>query len=164
MRMLTVSLVALLLIAGGICAVVPYHAPRTPVISPSLNNVGAQPVSVWVYFTDRGFNTDQEFEAALDHAENQLLPNARWRRSKVKTGRLVSYVDLAVKQEFVQQVLATGATKRVVSRYLNAVSVDATIDQIRELSQLTFVKAIDPVAKGRRPEPEIVPSEGLGNP
>ncbi len=163
MRLLTVSLVALLLIAGGVCAVVPYHAPRTPVISPSLNDVGSQPVSVWVYFTNRGFNTDQEFEAALEHAENQLLPNARWRRSKVKIGRLVSYVDLPVNQEFVRQVLATSVKKRVVSRYLNAVSVDATVDQIREISQLSFVRAIDPVAKGRRPEPEIVPSDGQGN-
>ena len=112
MKLLTVSLVTLLLMAGGIWAAVPYHASRTPVISPSLDTVGSQPVSVWVYFTDRGFDTDREFEAALERAENQLLPNARWRRSKVKTGRLVSYVDLPVKQEFIRRVLATGATKR----------------------------------------------------
>jgi hypothetical protein len=144
--------------------VVPYHAPRTPVIAPSLDNVGTRTVSVWVYFTDRGFDTDQEFEAALERAENQLLPNARWRRSKVKADRLVSYVDLPVNREFASQVLATGVTKRVVSRYLNAVSVDATMDQIRKISQLPFIRAIDPVAKGYRQEPDVNPNDEHRNP
>jgi serine protease AprX len=146
-----------LLLLGISWGGVPYQPKRVPVISPALEGIGSGTVSVWVYFTDRGFHTEQEYGAALQRAEDQLLPRARWRRSKVKDRRLVAYCDLPVHRQYAQAVLATGVQKRVVSRYINAISVDATIGQIRTIANLPFVRAIDPVAKGYRPEPDVTP-------
>lgn len=111
-------------------------------------------VDVWVIFEDRGFNDQESLIRALDQAERNLLPKARTRRQKVKTGRLVEERDLPVNASYVQAVLDLGARYRTVSRYLNAVSVRSPYSLLRNLADLTFVKEVRPVAKGRRYEPE----------
>ena len=148
----------LILLSQIVWANVPFEPKRTPVISPSLEQIKSPTVSVWVYFTDRGFQSETEYVVALQHAKDQLLPHARWRRAKVLGDQLVSYRDLPVNPGYIQSVLSSGAKRRTVSRYVNAVSVDATQEQIRTIAILPFVRVIDPVAKGWRNEPEVVPT------
>jgi serine protease AprX len=151
----TILLLGILIILSQIVfANVPSEPKRTPVISPMLEHVKTASTSVWVYFTDRGFHSESEYAIALQHAKDQLFPHARWRRAKVLGDQLVSYHDLSVNPEYIQSVLTTGAKRRTVSRYINAISVDATSEQIHAIANLPFVRAIDPVAKGRRNEPE----------
>jgi serine protease AprX len=158
MKRIIAALVISLLICGISLATVPYQSKRSLVISQSLERNFPSTTSAWVYFTDRGFATDREYREALDRAQDNLLPHARWRRSKVRDFQLVTVHDLPVNAEYVRDVMATGAKKRIVSRYINAVSVDATWEQIQAISRLPFVRAIDPVAKAYRELPEIQPS------
>lgn len=164
MTRITSALAILLCITMVSLANVPYQPKRSPVISPSIEEMPSPSISVWVAFTDKGFSTEQEYRDALDRARDQLLPNARWRRSKVRSPELVAFHDLPVCQEYVRDVLTTGVKRRVVSRYYNAVSVDATQEQIQVISHLPFVRAVDPVAKGYRDEPDITGSRDYRNP
>ena len=159
MKPITTALVMSLLLLGTSWSAVPCQPPRSPVISPSLSHLKTSTTPVWVYFTDRGFATDQEYNNALQQARDQLLPRARWRRSKVRSPELVAYHDLPVHQPYIRSTLATGAKKRVISRYLNAISVNATPEQIQRIAEFPFVRAIDPVAREYRSAPDVTPSD-----
>lgn len=130
-------------------------APIHPsLIGPSRFVVAADSVDVWIFFTDRGFSDRQALDVALLRAENTLLPNARTRRQKVKTGSLVGECDLPVNADYMQTILDLGARYRTTSRYLDAMSARLSYSQLRQIAELPYVKEIRPVAKGHRFQPE----------
>lgn len=89
-------------------------------------------------------------------------PPTRWvseralaRRARRGSAPLASAADLPVDADAQRRVLATGARRRAVSRWLHAVSVDATAEQLAAIRSLDCVAAVRPVAGGeRRPIPE----------
>jgi subtilisin family serine protease len=125
-------------------------------IGPRADLASGDSVDVWVFFTDRGFTSNAQREAALREAEAKLTPAARARRMNVKQGRLVDEYDLPVNAGYVQVVLNKGARFRTVSRYVNALSARLPQGILPEVAGLPFVKEIRPVAKGWRslPQPE----------
>ncbi|MCI0707302.1 MAG: S8 family serine peptidase [Ignavibacteriae bacterium] len=108
----------------------------------------------WIFFKDRG-------SAAVD--VSALSPNvlgiskrALWRRAKVlPPGRLIDERDLPVAAENIDAIRATGARIRATSRWFNAVSIEATPNQLQACRQLPFVQHSQPVALSYRRKPEV---------
>ncbi|HVP39799.1 MAG TPA: S8 family serine peptidase [Candidatus Saccharimonadales bacterium] len=141
----------LLLVAGAPRAAAG-SAPLSLGLLQALGRPGGAPVHAWVYFADKGL-ADPELRArALDRVEASLPAHALWRRSKTMPGRVVDELDLPVSESYLEQVLATGARRREVSRWLDAVSVAATPAQLTAIAALPCVARLDLVGAYRRDE------------
>jgi subtilisin family serine protease len=106
----------------------------------------------WIFFNDKteGESTsDNVFQKALDNLDNRT----RVRRSKVRHFSLVDNRDIPVSPDYIDEIKYTGVTIRTVSKWLNAVSVSGSIEQLRSISDFPFVKKIDPVYGGKRKSP-----------
>ena len=119
----------------------------------------------WIFFNDKteGESTSENvFQKALDNLDNRT----RMRRSKVRHFSLVDNRDIPVSPDYIDEIKYTGVTIRTVSKWLNAVSVSGTIEQLRSISDFPFVKKIDPVYGGKRKSPVqrslLKPSTELG--
>jgi hypothetical protein len=116
---------------------------------------------VMVFFTDKGISTQSQFATALNLAKENLSPRAMSRRMKSRgTENVVDFRDLPVSPTRIGDILSTGARLRHILRWFNAVSVEATPDQIKKLSSLSFVRYVKPVSFARlayelHPEPVI---------
>jgi subtilisin family serine protease len=127
-------LVALALVATAASARSP--AAQAPVLSPWLQTALRQARAderhrVWVYFRDKGA-----------FAHSRFLPAA-------------AREDLPVERTYVAEVARHVRRVRHESRWLNAVSAEATAAQIQALSSLSFVARVDLVKRYRRPRGEL---------
>lgn len=121
------------------------------------------PTRVWVFFTDPGRSPAQlEADLALRRAE--LGPRTLARRSKVRHAELVDERDLLPAIAYVDAVERSGATLRVQSRWLNAVSVDADLETQRALAALPFVRGLHPVARAQGRTLELTTAPEHANP
>lgn len=104
-------------------------------------------IKVWIYFTDKGFSTLSDYKQALEREKAKLTPKAAARRLKARgSENLVDYDDLPVFQPYIDQVLAAGCELRHTFRWFNAITVEATADQIRHIANLPFVARLKKVA------------------
>lgn len=138
-------------------------------VGPKLARALADPASqiqddgtfaVWVFLADRGLAPD-ELTRALAQVEASLPARTLKRRAKVLApgARAVDARDLAPAPRYLAAIAATGARERHQSRWLNAVSVDATPAQIAELIRIPFVTRLELVARFRRPDPVVSSDE-----
>ncbi|GAB4329718.1 MAG: hypothetical protein Kow0037_04900 [Calditrichia bacterium] len=112
----------------------------TPVLQAEVQRVGSGSVTAWVYFTDKGSVTDADYRKV----ENGLTEKARARRMRNRQDKpLVDFYDLPVKWEYVQSVAPLVKKIRTKSRWLNALSVEATPQQLDKIARLSFVKKLD---------------------
>jgi serine protease AprX len=111
---------------------------------------------LWVFFTDKGLTRAEE-PAAVAAFRAELPERTLLRRARV--GFDVNLNDLPVKADYVAGVSATGAEIVTKSRWLNAVSVNATGAQASAIAALPYVKELRPVARGTKDLPEIIPAE-----
>ncbi len=119
----------------------------------------------WVFFRDKGLESPAELRAALAEVAAAADPHTIARRQARRTlPGLFDEHDVPVADSYVQAVKATGARVRITSKWVNAVSVEATAEQLAAIRQLPCVKATQPVARSRRPEPlpEINPLGAAG--
>lgn len=126
---------------------------QRPVVHPSILNSGIRDngrIHAWIYFTDKGLSQEEEAEV-LSRIESQLSERVRWRRSKALRDKIVSFRDIPVFQPYISQVIAMGAILRNKSKWLNAISISVTREQLESISTFPFVKKIDPVLVHRRP-------------
>jgi len=93
----------------------------------------------WVLFADKD----------LSKSFPSLEAPAAKRRAKI--GRELSYGDLPVSSEYVDRVRRSGAEIRVISPWLNAVSIKATAGQLSHIAGLKGVKSLEEVAVYKRP-------------
>ena len=106
---------------------------------------------VWAYFRDKGPRP----EAGRSEAEAQLTPRALSRRAlRGELAERVGFEDLALVRSYVDAVFAHVLRPRQESRWFNAVSAEATAEQVRALSGLAFVERLDLVRRYRRPREE----------
>lgn len=136
-------------------------AKISPALFGSLFRAGADgestgfPLSVWVYFADKGQRSPRGLAVALQTAQRTLRARCAWRRSKVRSAAtLVDLEDLELAPEYAARVQPLVSRVRTVSRWLNAMSVEATPDEIRALSALDCVSSLDLVRGFRRNEDE----------
>ncbi|GIK16509.1 MAG: peptidase S8 [Planctomycetota bacterium] len=103
--------------------------------------------SYWVFFRDKGIVGPEAMRAALSELERLYPARAVARRKLRRTAPgLFDERDLPVSQAYVAQVRATGAQVRVTTRWVNAVSVDATDGQRRAIEGLSCVERVQPLA------------------
>lgn len=143
-----------------------FTAKSDPVVAESLGRIlsGIGPVEsvpVWVFFTDKGISTEGECREALFSAQSRLSERALKRRAKVHLGNLVDFQDIPVKNDYIQAVVSRSAKKRHVLRWFNAVTVEATKNQIEQISSLPFVREVREIRGRHREQPE--PKGGGGN-
>ncbi|MBM3320615.1 MAG: S8 family serine peptidase [Candidatus Eisenbacteria bacterium] len=106
----------------------------------------------WVFFTDKAIPDEAMFRIAASRFAMRLDARSMVRRQKMGRAEIVGFHDLPVHQEYVDQVLALGANKRALSRYLNGVSVSAPLPVLRAIAELPFVRSIEPVRAFSRAE------------
>jgi len=101
--------------------------------------------AVWVFFRDKRI---ADPAAALADLEWTYDPHAvQRRRLRRSSPGLFDERDLPVSAASIDAVLSTGASERVCSRWLNAVSVNATREQVNEIAALDFVEKVQPVIR-----------------
>lgn len=114
------------------------------------------PIHVWVAFRDKGISSAQTMREAIADAKRAMSPRTLQRRAR-RGRRAFNERDVPVHSPYVDAVLATGARYRVTSRWLNALSVTGSAEQIEAIAALPFVETIQAVGRGRRqpvPQPE----------
>ncbi len=132
-------------------------AGQEPRISPRLENLmersrGDEPQPVWVFFRDKG-----RHDAASEAGARALLTNrALARRTLRGEGSGVRFEDVPLRPEYLAEVSRRVTKVRQLSRWLNAMSAEATPAQIRSLAELSFVARLDVVRRYRRGNPEPV--------
>ncbi|MBD3237587.1 MAG: S8 family serine peptidase [Candidatus Eisenbacteria bacterium] len=104
---------------------------------------------VWVYFADKGAADASALEARLRATAAALEPHAVSRRRKTLGPGLVDRHDLPVCATYRRAVAACGAEIVRESRWLNAVSVRASVATLRAVAALPEVVRLLPVARGR---------------
>jgi hypothetical protein len=127
-----------------------------------LDDLGSTPpgerIAVWILFSDKGYSDPDAIQRALSVRARQFSPRVRWRRSKTLGENVALFGDLPLKAVYVDHVLSSGCMLRQRSKWLNAVSVEATPAMIREISTYPFVTRIQRVASIRMIDP-IDPAE-----
>jgi len=150
-RLLWVSLLPLLIAAP---APIPATVSKQ---SAELTRALAQanaPEHVWVYFRDKGPGGADDGSSATT-----LTHRALARRARRGQGDVVKLADRPVPSSYLDAVRTRVARVRHVSRWLNAVSVEADAAQVRAIESLPFVDRLDRVGRyGRRVE-ETLPAE-----
>ncbi len=127
------------------------------------NTVKNGRVKVWVYFTDKGFADDAGLAASATVQSVALSTRQVWRRAKVGRDR-VEFGDLPVRQDYVDQIIATGGVLRHTSRWLNAASFEIDPDLLSGLAALPSVRKIDPMIGFKYfPEPTVPTPPGMGS-
>ena len=98
----------------------------------------------WIFLADKG---SQRVEEVV------LSPVTAQRRALRRTAPgLVDERDVPVHAPYVDAIEQMGAEIRVRSSWLNAVSVEATDDELAAIAELAWVDRIEPVRVGRRIE------------
>ncbi len=133
--------------------------PAVDKISPRLETEIASPTAgerraVWVFLADKGMSSPSLVRAAIEERKHSLRPRCLSRRAKVRPPEaLADFEDLAVFAPYADRVAALVPRVRTVSRWLNALSVEAGPEDIRSLAELPFVVRLEAVASfNRRPE------------
>ena len=102
----------------------------------------------WIYFTDK-----------LNSIEKtRISQKALKRRSKVNSNSNYDWYDLNPSEIYIDQVINTGAKLRSQSRWLNAISIECTENELIEITYMSFVKEIKPVNRFHRKNIEEVKS------
>lgn len=110
-------------------------------------------VNIWIYFQDKAITSQEMLKNGFEDVHKGLRPRCLWRRSKVRNsdGRIDEH-DLPLRAEYIEKVKPMVNRVRTVSRWLNAVSAEATTAQIQELEQLDFIRKLDLVISFQRIE------------
>jgi hypothetical protein len=160
-------LVPLILALGALLVALqplPFFATQSKIM-PSLQLLLAGPesgkVKVWVYFQDHGEHFSADLQRALQDV--QLSERALRRRMNRSGAPLIDVTDLPVNRGYIDNLKSLGLKIRRQSKYLNAVSAEATPGQIHQASSLSFVKKIDRVLTLHR-RPPAKPEKEIGIP
>jgi subtilisin family serine protease len=115
-------------------------------LAPSL----AQADVVWVYFTDHGALERAPVSLRAAAARATVSPRSLERRALRGQAGGPFANDLPVEPRYVQALVERGFHVRVVSRWLNAASVETPPDRLSEIAALPFVARVVPVARAAR--------------
>lgn len=113
---------------------------------------------VWVFFTDKKPQVDQE---------KRILPEGMIRRraKAIISSEKQAFYDTPVSRDYIHEMQQMGVKILHESRWLNAVSVTGSREQLAKLIELPWVERIQPVNRFRRPKEieriEIFKSSGV---
>ena len=113
---------------------------------------------VWVFLTDKAIFDEGSFASRLGQLASELDEHTAFRRAKVLPPPFVDDLDIPVHRAYIDELERAGMTVLVESRWLNAVSGQATLDVWEEVASLPFVRKLILVRGGGSSRP--TPSEG----
>ncbi len=97
---------------------------------------------IWVYFTDKGNN----LESYYSNPQAVVSKKSLERRAKVLSeSDLIDFADLPVNQSYVSLLNQNGFELKQKSKWFNAASGYATLNQINQIAQIPFVRSLDVV-------------------
>lgn len=115
--------------------------------------------TVWILFGDKGIFSQKGVERGPLDAGRIVTERSLSRRRKVLGEEApVGPEDLPLLEEYVAEVKRLGVKIRSQSRWLNAMSAEATAEQVESIGALPCVRRVDPVLRYRRVEPGIRPA------
>lgn len=121
---------------------------------------GHEQFTAWVYFNDKGTRLQEKMTSVLTKLNSRSLQR---RRRHLESERLVDVYDVPVHEPYVEKCKKFFRRIRHRSRWLNAVSVEATGFNLKKVAEFFFVKKIDIVRATffREPiiEPKALPEE-----
>ena len=136
---------ALVILALGLLAGQP-AAAQDGVIAPDTYTLGSREgglVRAWVFFSHK--------PRSLALADDRFTITDAARERRQRRGSLsaeqLQELDRSVSLDFLLHIRETGAKVRRVSRWLNAVSVEATPEQLTAIAGRSFVKSIQPLRR-----------------
>ncbi len=105
----------------------------------------------WVFFRDKQLADDQAVARAMTDQQAALSAKTQARRAarRIAPG-ILDERDLPVAAEYIAAIRNTGTQVRFESRWINAVSVTATADQLRAIDALPFVERTQSLARAAR--------------
>jgi serine protease AprX len=120
--------------------------------TPQLNTViensnQSEELLVWVFFSDKGENTQNYFNKPSTVVSEKSLK----RRAKVLSeDKLITQTDLPVNQKYIDQISSLGFQVKQKTKWFNGVSGWATISELAQFATLPFVKQLDIVYRFRK--------------
>ena len=159
-----VCLVSLIMLATCANAAQPIDPGSVAKLSPTLvARLADEGVAkTWVFFADKGLHSPTELSAALEDVaatyDKHAIERRAMRGTHARNGAGVfNQHDVPVVESYLDAVTRTGARLHVTSRWLNAISVYATVEQAELIATLPFVNRLEAVARSRRIEPVDAP-------
>ncbi|HSQ58821.1 MAG TPA: S8 family serine peptidase [Acidobacteriota bacterium] len=133
----------------------PAPRPADPLSTRAVERLRAEGRAVlWVTFRDKGERDERSFAAAVRGAGEGVGAKARARRARETGGRFVpDWYDVPVVASYVEGVVSTGAALRHVSRWFNAVTVEADEAAARRIATLPFVQTVEAARKSKGTKP-----------
>ncbi|HUI09681.1 MAG TPA: S8 family serine peptidase, partial [Bacteroidota bacterium] len=104
-------------------------------------------IPVWIFFTDKGVRPGAPLPPPLSLVSARALQR---RAAVLPADRIVDETDLPVCPAYIARVAPLVARTRQVSRWLNAVSAEATSGQIAQIEALPCVRTVDLLMRYRR--------------
>ncbi|RPI01122.1 MAG: T9SS C-terminal target domain-containing protein [Ignavibacteriae bacterium] len=120
-----------------------------------LETATAQRQHFWIVVTHKTGTASLQKSQMFGISERALNRRAK----SLPPDRLIDELDVPISESILSQLKQTGVKIRTVSRWLNAVSVEATPEQIQVIYTLPFVARTEPVLRMVHPEPLTAPVE-----
>jgi serine protease AprX len=117
------------------------------------NLLSTETIKIWVFFTDKGIFTQEDYNKSKASFRNSLCPAALKRRTRNKAE--VDFLDLPVNQNYIEEILSHGAKFRQRSRWLNAASFEIQAGKVTDIANLPFVRQIKRVIGFKRKPIEV---------
>lgn len=114
-------------------------------------------VKIWVFFTDKKIFDKSQFDRLA--ATVTISERALKRRAKMGITD-ITFGDLPVANEYIDEVISRGGQLRRVSQWLNAASYEIDLNLIDEINGLPFVARVKPVAVFKREPIADSPDKG----
>ena len=117
-------------------------------IAPSIRfQAPSETLKVWILFADKGFARQSDQHRAIVKYQSQISSQVKRRRELRAHRSLPDFTDLPIDSRYIEAVLRVGGQLRSTSRWLNAIGLEATTQEIREIARLPCVHAIDPIRR-----------------
>jgi len=110
----------------------------------------AQNHHYWIVLRDKDFSPSLQNNSQLFGITERALKR---RAKSLSPDRLIDGLDCPISESVLSQIKQTGVKIRTVSRWINAVSVEASPPQLQILHSLPMVSRLEPVMQLQRSQP-----------
>jgi serine protease AprX len=142
-KIFTLSLLAGIIIIASIASK-PNSDKLGPCLKKAIENSSGSNYIVYVYLKDKGPDVNKMLSNPLSLVTQRSLD----RRAKVlSAGQLVDFTDVPIYQKYLNEISLKCLNIRHDIKWLNSVSLEATKDQVYELSDMNFVDKIELVER-----------------
>jgi len=93
----------------------------------------------WILFKDKPIS-----EKAYSD-KSKISDKAKPRRIRRTKHDKIDFTDIPVSPIYIEKVVSIGGILRVISRWLNAISIETTVEKLIKIAELDFVISIEPV-------------------